>query len=71
VYEADRRGHGRARKGGRIINTASINALVANRGIAGRHYETAKAAVLQFTRATAADWAPLGITVNAILPAVS
>jgi len=55
-------------KGGRIINTASINALVANRGIAGRHYETAKAAVLQFTRATAADWAPLGITVNAILP---
>jgi len=55
-------------KGGRIINIASINALVANRGIAGRHYETAKAAVLQFTRATAADWAPLGITVNAILP---
>lgn len=54
--------------GGRIINIASINALVANRGIAGRHYETAKAAVLQFTRATAADWAPLGITVNAILP---
>ena len=55
-------------KGGRIINIASINALVSNRGIAGRHYETAKAAVLQFTRATAADWAPLGITVNAILP---
>jgi len=56
------------RKGGRIINIASINALVSNRGIAGRHYETAKAAVLQFTRATAADWATLGITVNAILP---
>jgi NAD(P)-dependent dehydrogenase (short-subunit alcohol dehydrogenase family) len=55
-------------KGGRVINIASINALVANRGIAGRHYETAKAAVLQFTRATAADWAPLGVTVNAILP---
>lgn len=55
-------------KGGRVINIASINALVANRGIAGRHYETAKAAVLQFTRATAADWAPFGVTVNAILP---
>lgn len=54
--------------GGRVINIASINALVANRGIAGRHYETAKAAVLQFTRATAADWAPAGVTVNAILP---
>ena len=44
--------------GGRIINLASINALVANRGIAGRHYETAKAAVLQFTRATAAAGNP-------------
>src|SRR5438477_605797 len=38
-------------RGGRIINIASINALVAGRGIAGRHYETAKAAMLQFTRA--------------------
>ena len=55
-------------KGGRVINIASINSLVANRNIAGRHYETAKAAVLQFTRATAADWAPHGVTVNAILP---
>ena len=54
--------------GGRIINIASINALVAGRGIAGRHYETAKAAVLQFTRAAAVDWASAGITVNAILP---
>lgn len=53
---------------GRVINIASINALVAGRGIAGRHYETAKAAVLQFTRAVAADWAPHKITVNAILP---
>ena len=55
-------------QGGRIINIASINALVAGRKIAGRHYETSKAAVVQFTRATAADWAPHKITVNAILP---
>jgi gluconate 5-dehydrogenase len=54
--------------GGRVINIASISGLVANRGVGGRHYETAKAAVLQFTRATAADWAPKGVTVNAILP---
>lgn len=56
------------KEGGRVINIASISGLIANRGIAGRHYETAKAAVIQFTRATAADWAPHGITVNAILP---
>jgi gluconate 5-dehydrogenase len=55
-------------QGGRVINIASINSLVAGRGIAGRHYETAKAAMLQFTRAVAADWAPHRITVNAILP---
>jgi len=54
--------------GGRIINIASISALIANRGIAGRHYETAKAAVLHFTRCAAADWARNGITVNAICP---
>lgn len=54
--------------GGRIINIASINSLVAGRRITGRHYETAKGAVLQFTRAVAADWAPHKITVNAILP---
>jgi NAD(P)-dependent dehydrogenase (short-subunit alcohol dehydrogenase family) len=54
--------------GGRIINIASINALVAGRGIAGRHYEAAKGAIVQLTRAVAADWAAHKITVNAILP---
>jgi NAD(P)-dependent dehydrogenase (short-subunit alcohol dehydrogenase family) len=54
--------------GGRVINISSMSALIANRGIAGRHYETAKAAMLHFTRCTAADWAPHGITVNAICP---
>ena len=53
---------------GRVINVASISGLVANRGIAGRSYETAKAALIQFTRALAADWAPRGVTVNAIAP---
>jgi gluconate 5-dehydrogenase len=55
-------------QGGRVINVASINAFVAGRGIAGRHYETAKAALVQFTRATAVDWSPYRITVNAICP---
>ena len=54
--------------GGRIINISSINSMVAGRGIAGRHYETAKAAIVQFTRATAVDSATHGVTVNAICP---
>jgi len=55
-------------QGGRIINIASISGMIANRGIGGRSYETSKAAVIQFTKTTAADWAPHGITVNAICP---
>ena len=55
-------------KGGRVINVASMSGMVANRGIGGRSYETSKAAVIQLTRATAADWAPHKVTVNAICP---
>jgi len=55
-------------EGGRIINVSSMSAFVSNRGIGGRSYETAKAAVVGFTRTAAADWAPHGITVNAICP---
>jgi gluconate 5-dehydrogenase len=56
------------RKRGRVINIASICGQVATRNIHGRHYETAKAALVGFTRAVAADWAPHGVTVNAIAP---
>ncbi len=54
--------------GGRVINNASISGMIASRGIGGRSYETAKAAVIALTRSTAADWAPHGVTVNAICP---
>src|SRR5882672_12871881 len=57
-----------ARGAGRVINIASISGMIADRGIGGRHYETTKAALIHFTRATAADWAPRGVTVNAICP---
>jgi len=56
------RGHGR------IINISSICGQIATRSISGRHYETAKAALVGFTRAIAADWASKGVTVNAIAP---
>jgi NAD(P)-dependent dehydrogenase (short-subunit alcohol dehydrogenase family) len=55
-------------QGGRVINIASINAFVCGKGIAGRHYETSKAAIVQFTRSTAVDWAAHRITANAICP---
>jgi len=57
-------------QGGRIINVASVTGLIAARGIGGRSYETSKAAVIQFTRAVAADWAPHRVTVNAIAPGI-
>jgi NAD(P)-dependent dehydrogenase (short-subunit alcohol dehydrogenase family) len=56
------------RQGGRVINIASISGMIANRGIGGRSYETSKAAVIHLTRSAAADWAPFGVTVNAICP---
>jgi gluconate 5-dehydrogenase len=55
-------------QGGRVINIASVSGMVANRGIGGRSYETSKAAVIQLTKAAAADWAPHGVTVNAVCP---
>jgi NAD(P)-dependent dehydrogenase (short-subunit alcohol dehydrogenase family) len=56
------------RRRGRVLNIASICGQVATRNMHGRHYETAKAALVGFTRAVAADWAPHGVTVNAIAP---
>lgn len=57
------------RKKGRIINVASIA------GLGGNHpfmttiaYNTSKGAVVNFTRALACEWGPLGITVNALAP---
>jgi NAD(P)-dependent dehydrogenase (short-subunit alcohol dehydrogenase family) len=52
--------------GGSVINTSSLNYVIATRGYA--HYCAAKAAVSQFTRAAALELAPLKIRVNAIAP---
>ena len=57
------------RKGGRILNIASIAGLGGNpvemKTIA---YNTSKGAVINFTRALAGEWGVHGITVNAICP---
>ncbi len=53
---------------GRVINISSISATMATKQMRGRSYETSKAALSMFTRAVAADWAPHGVTVNAIAP---
>jgi NAD(P)-dependent dehydrogenase (short-subunit alcohol dehydrogenase family) len=58
-----------ARRSGRIINIASIAGLGGNpvemKTIA---YNTSKGAVINFTRALAAEWGPYNINVNAICP---
>ncbi|MDO9611732.1 MAG: SDR family oxidoreductase, partial [Serpentinimonas sp.] len=58
-----------ARRRGSIINLASIAGLGGNpRGMNTIAYNTSKGAVLNFTRALAAEWGPHGIRVNAICP---
>ena len=59
-----------AQRRGAIINITSIAGPLAIKGIRGRHYETAKAALGALTRSLAADWADRGVRVNAIAPGV-
>ena len=57
------------RRSGRIINVASIAGLSGNSSaMATIAYNTSKAAVINFTRALAAEWGVHGINVNALAP---
>jgi NAD(P)-dependent dehydrogenase (short-subunit alcohol dehydrogenase family) len=57
------------RKSGRIINVASIAGLGGNpREMTTIAYNTSKGAVVNFTRALAAEWGAYNINVNAICP---
>ena len=53
---------------GRVINIASMYGMVGNTEIPTIAYHSSKGAVVNFTRAAAAELAPYGITVNCICP---
>ena len=58
--------HLKQSQAGRVIMLGSILSVIAMPE--RTPYATSKGAILQMTRALALEWAPLGITVNAILP---
>jgi NAD(P)-dependent dehydrogenase (short-subunit alcohol dehydrogenase family) len=53
---------------GRIVNIASLASFVALQEVAA--YTASKAAVAALTKSLAIEWAPRGVTVNAIAPGV-
>ncbi|QFU92487.1 SDR family NAD(P)-dependent oxidoreductase [Amycolatopsis sp. YIM 10] len=59
--------HMRANGWGRVINMCSLNGV--NAHIGTLEYNTAKEALRTLTRTAAREWAPTGITVNAVCPA--
>lgn len=52
--------------GGAIVNVSSVHAMATSKNIAA--YAASKGALLAFTRATALEFGPDGVRVNAVLP---
>ncbi|KAL0227508.1 hypothetical protein RCL1_003652 [Eukaryota sp. TZLM3-RCL] len=55
-------------KYGRVINIASIFGITGNKSFACAIYHATKSAVINYSRACAAEWSAHGITVNALCP---
>jgi NAD(P)-dependent dehydrogenase (short-subunit alcohol dehydrogenase family) len=59
--------HMKERGWGRVVNMVSLNGVNAHMG--SLEYNAAKEALRALTRTAAREWAPTGVTVNAIAPA--
>ena len=59
--------HMKRRGWGRVVNMCSLNGVNAHMG--SLEYNAAKEALRTLTRTAAREWAPTGVTVNAICPA--
>ncbi|SPM33653.1 NAD(P)-dependent dehydrogenase, short-chain alcohol dehydrogenase family [Mycobacterium rhizamassiliense] len=59
--------HMKARGWGRVVNLCSLNGV--NAHIGSLEYNAAKEALRTLTRTAAREWAPTGVTVNALCPA--